>query len=186
MSDQHWTIVDNDGNVIEQAITAGSHPRFHGFDFDSETMTAHQCSAQGDPITQSWDGQAHEWADDPAKIDAMLHGLIDGAAGALRLRYITDVPGQQLTYERKEREARAFLEADDPDLAAFPFLAAEASATGVEAEEAAQTIVAAADLWSSIGAAIERTRISAKRAVTEAPDRAAKQAAAIVDWEALG
>jgi hypothetical protein len=121
---------------------------------------------------------------DTVAIDSALHARIDRAAGEVRCRFITDVAGQQLTYDRKEREARAWLAAEAPEIADYPFIAAEAAATGVEPGAAAAEIVAAADAWAGIGSAIEGLRIGAKRAVTAASTREAKEAAAAVDWEA--
>lgn len=83
---------------------------------------------------------------------------IDCAAGTARLRYITDVPGQQGTYLAKAAEADAFVAAggvgDVP-----PFIAAEAAATGMEPLAAAQFICATRDVWQGvIGPRIEQLR----------------------------
>lgn len=116
---------------------------------------------------------------------AKLLEKIDDEAGAVRCRFITEAPGQQLTYSRKEAEARAWVAASEPELGDYPFLAAEVGATGLSAGDAAAAIIAAADQWAQIGAAIEGARIAAKRAVSEAATVTDKIAAAAVDWEAV-
>lgn len=140
-------------------------------------------AADYDPELDRWDGAA--WVRDWSRLDADLHAKIDAEAGVARCWYITDVPGQQLTYQRKEDEARRWVAATEPAIADYPFLAAESAATQASADDAAAAIIAAADLWAAIGSAIEGARIGAKRAVTAAATRTEKEAAAAVDWEAV-
>lgn len=93
---------------------------------------------------------------------------IDKMAGAVRLRFITDVPGQQATYLRKAQEARNFAEANFNGTPP-PYIAAEATATGKSAQECAQNILFLSSLWEEqIGPAIEILRIAGKKAVSEA------------------
>ncbi|MCH8505068.1 MAG: hypothetical protein LAT50_12175 [Ectothiorhodospiraceae bacterium] len=92
-------------------------------------------------------------------------GAIDEAAGALRAKYITDVPGQPSTYERKERDARSVL-ADEPG--PHPWGEAEAEALDVSMTEAAQLILAQAEAWEQLGCMVERERMRHKRLVREA------------------
>lgn len=118
--------------------------------------------------------------------EARLHRIIDNDAGDFRTRFITDVPGQQQTYAEKEKEARAWTVESDP--ADFPFLSAEAAARGVTIAEVAALVIATADAWRNLGAAIEGARMGAKAGVSAARaavDWAAMDAAADVDWEAL-
>jgi hypothetical protein len=136
-----------------------------------------------DGAPRSWRGGV--WIADWSQVDARLHGRIDVEAGTVRTRFITDVPGQQLTYQRKEMEARAWIEAESPDPEDFPFLTAEAGATGTQAGVVAAQVLAAAASWGRIGSAIEGARIAAKRAVREATTLAAKEAAAAVDWDSM-
>lgn len=121
----------------------------------------------------------------PPVRDADLHAQIDLAAGAFRARFITDVPGQAQTYEAKAAEAAAWLTASDPDPADYPFLSAEAAASGLTVLAVAQTIAATTTEWRHLAAAIEGARMGAKRAVTAATTAETKRAAANVDWEAL-
>lgn len=184
MSEQNWAIIDTaTGAVLAQVITDGTHPGECGFDFDEAAMTAMMLDGQGDPASQSFaDGV---WADDPAKIDPPIHAKIDAEAGAVRLRYITDVPGQQLLYAHKESEARAYLAATDPDIADYPLIGADVQVTGATAAEVAQEIIGTAEAWTKIAALIEVARLGAKQAVSAAATREEKLAAAVVDWDAV-
>lgn len=88
---------------------------------------------------------------------------IDRAAGAARLRYITEVPGQQGVYLRKYDQARAYLEQPDAENVP-PYVQAEADAMGLTPAEAAQHIVAIAQQWDDVvSPAIERERLMGKR-----------------------
>lgn len=134
-------------------------------DFDPETYTA-------DPVTQTL-------TQDFTRFDAALHARIDEEAGEFRRRFITTVPGQEMTYLRKEAEARGW-----PG-GSHPMITAEAAARDMTEEDLAAEVIANADAWAAQGAAVEAARLGAKKAVTEATTRAAKEAAAEVDWEAL-
>lgn len=92
-------------------------------------------------------------------------GRIDVAAGQARLRYITSVPGQEATYQRKEQQARDWSAAG---FAGAPpsFIAAEALALQVPPEQVATEIIALADYWGDVkGPEIEATRRKWKVAV---------------------
>jgi hypothetical protein len=119
---------------------------------------------------------------DAARLDAELHAKIDREAGELRCRFITDIPGQALTYQRKESEARRFL-ADEPGT--FPMLAAEAAALDEPIEDVAARVLAKVEELAVLGGLIEGARIGAKVAVALAETAEAKRAAARVDWAAL-
>jgi len=117
-----------------------------------------------------------------ASLNAALHAEIDQRAGEFRCRFITDAPGQALTYLRKEDEARRLRSGG---LGPFPTIDAEAEATNVPVEELADRIVAQANAWVALGAKIEAARMAAKQAVSTAASEAAKREAAVVDWAAL-
>lgn len=123
-----------------------------------------------------------QWQLDATTLNTLLHARIDQEAGQFRGRFLTVAPGQEMTYLRKEEEARALLAGD---AGAYAFLDAEARATGRTVEQVAGLVVAQADFWLPLGAAIEGLRMGAKMAVTAATTRADKEAAAVVDWEAL-
>lgn len=107
---------------------------------------------------------------------------IDAAAESVRLRFLTAGAGQAMTYVRKEAEARAWT-ADN--VAETPFLAAEAAARGMTIAALAAEVIAMADQWTTIGAAIEGLRMGAKAQLLAAPTVGAMVAACQVDWSAI-
>lgn len=118
--------------------------------------------------THEWSAEARRWVAIPtlARLLADAHAAIDQAAGSARLRFITDVPGQQAVYLMKLQEARALLA--DP-VASAPHIVAEAAATGQLAAATAQAIVDRATLWNvALSPAIEGARLGAKAAVSAA------------------
>ena len=119
---------------------------------------------------------------DLAQLRAAAIARVDAAAGAVRAKFITVVPGQEMTYLVKEQEARAY--AGDPS--GFPFLAAEAAATGMTVEDVAALVIAQANAWRPIGAAIEGLRRGAAVAIAAATTPAAIAAAANVEWSQFG
>ncbi|MBB5987441.1 hypothetical protein [Sphingobium lignivorans] len=116
-----------------------------------------------------------------------LLAKIDQEAGAVRERFITVIPGQETTYKEKEGQARAWLTAADPDPEdpAYGMLAREAEECGISISEVAASSVAMADYWRPINERIEARRRGRKEAVKAATTVAAKEAAAIVDWESI-
>lgn len=92
---------------------------------------------------------------------------IDVAAGKARARYLTVAPGQEATYTAKYQQALAFIAADYPsDTAAYPWIAAESSATGLTPTQTADRIKATGDAWANmLGPAIEGARIGGKDAL---------------------
>jgi hypothetical protein len=89
---------------------------------------------------------------------------IDRVAGEVRMRYITDVPGQQAVYLTKLAEARALISA--PTSSPGPHLVAEAALLNTTPGALAITIAAAGDLWVGVlSPAIEASRIAGKAAV---------------------
>jgi len=105
---------------------------------------------------------------------------IDMAAGAARLSYITDVPGQQAVYMAKLDQARAHLAAleVDPGAPPPPYVLAEMSVTGLDHVAACQDIVATGTAWNEVlGPAIEQARRAGKIAVAAAETPEAVQLA---------
>jgi hypothetical protein len=113
---------------------------------------------------------------------------VDEAAGRARLRYITDVPGQQAVYMTKLQQAQAYAAAFALDAQApVPsYLAAEAAATGMTAVQVTDNILALAALWNDqAGPGIEGARMGGKAAVTAAADLEAVEAARVAAVQAL-
>ena len=79
-----------------------------------------------------------------------------------------------MVYQEKRREAEGALAAiagaggEPVDIAAFPLLAAELEVAGVGLQELAEAILAKAQSWTLAAAAIERTRLGAKRDIAAA------------------
>ena len=122
---------------------------------------------------------------DMAIVRAFYRARIDAAAGAERSKYITDVPGQAQTYQRKEDEARRWIEGDEaahPEL--YPFMIAEAGMRGVPIAQVRDEIMAQVNALAPLAAMIEAKRICAKRAVDAAEDIPGIADAAAVNWEA--
>ena len=92
---------------------------------------------------------------------------IKAQAGATRARYISTIPGQEMIYLAKEREAAAFLAGEPGD---YPFLSAEVGETGQTIEQVAQVVLNLATAWRAIGAGIEALRVRANAAVAAAED----------------
>ena len=143
----------------------------------------------------TWNPQAQTWEADAPAIASVLalrqvaaQAQIDDAAGRARLRYITDVPGQQATYQRKEQQAREWTGAGYPEPAPS-FIAAEAEALDTTPQAIAQQVIALADYWAYVkGPEIEASRIKHKAAVRSATSLEAVQAAldaAMAELEAL-
>lgn len=109
--------------------------------------------------------------------------VIDMGAGRFRMQFITDVPGQAQTYERKEAEARAWHEGADP--ADFPFIVAEAGLRGVSIQTVCDEVLAKVNELMPIAAAIEARRLFAKQAVTDASSIGAIVAASKVSWQSV-
>lgn len=97
------------------------------------------------------------------EVKQQAYNDIDAVAGSARLRYITDVPGQQAVYMVKLEQATQYLL--DPS-SVVPYIQAEADALQTTLQIAAQQIVDRANLWNNIvGPQIEGIRRKNKLAV---------------------
>lgn len=85
---------------------------------------------------------------------------VNAAAGAIRARFVTQIPAQEMLYLRKEAEARAWIADPAPDLADYPLLAAEIGVTAPTAAELAQIWLNLAQIWISVAAPLETARLS--------------------------
>ncbi len=112
------------------------------------------------------------------EVKAQARRLIDSQAEERRLVHITPGSGQALVYVEKQREAKAALaaladaEGKPVDPAWFPLIAAELGVTGNDLEAVAATVIATAEAWIAVAAAIESTRLRAKRDVDAAQSAA--------------
>lgn len=180
-----WAIVEiATDEIVAFPLTSGDHPRdTAGYaEWSEEDFSFHQLDREGDPASEVVDRDMWSWVEDAALIDARLHARIDAEVGEFRCKFITNIPGQEMTYLRKESEARDFIaEGAGP----WPVLSAQHDATGEPIADIAAAVVAQADAWLVLGAKIEAARMAAKQAVAAAETREAKEAAAVVDWKAL-
>jgi len=139
--------------------------------------------------------------DEPAQavdltaLQAAASVRIDAQAESLCNQVVTPGSAQMARYQRKEAQARGYLEAAaagllstdaDAVAAAYPAVIGEVGITADTAKGVAEAIVARANAWWEYGDAVERVRLAAKRAVEAATDPAGVQAAvAAVVWPAV-
>ena len=145
-------------------------PDFRGQTYWLDNGSQHMVRDAGEPLPP---GALPEPPLSRLKADACLK--IDIAAEAARMQFITPGEGQAWTYQRKEREAEAFIAASNPDAADYPVLAACIPGDGSDLATVAQTVLTARDAWLQVGAAIEGIRRAAKTQVEAAVDAAAIQ-----------
>lgn len=159
-------------NAIGQAYAALlAMPQWEGAQADANDDAPAPVAPAVLSGSQRWDGQAWQpLVPEKTLADEVASALdaVDFAAGRARLKYITSVPGQAETYQRKEQQARqwhaAAFEGPPPS-----FIAAEAEALGVHPLEVANEIIAMADFWSEIkGPQIEACRRKWKVAIEQA------------------
>ncbi|MFS8051572.1 hypothetical protein QD357_01975 [Rhizobium sp. BR 317] len=118
---------------------------------------------------------------DAAKV--ALKTQIDAAAEIERLKYITSGAGQAMTYSQKADEASRYLAATQPVAADYPLLSAEVGITAADIAGVAAIVDAAFKQWQTIGAAIEATRLGAKKTIEAATDVASVEAVvAAIAW----
>lgn len=101
---------------------------------------------------------------------AALIAEVNEAAEALRRRFLTAGSGQAMTYLRKEDEARRFY--PEGGAGDYPFLSAEAASTGAALADTAALVLAQANAWATLGAAIEGHRRGLIVAIEAAEDLA--------------
>ena len=139
---------------------------------------AAQVLSQPLPAGQEWTQTNNQWVASVSLQDAqsLASAQIDNAAGNARLRYITDVAGQQAVYIEKLQQSQDWVA--NPTGNPPPYVAAEATAMATDATTAANYIIATANAWGQqLSPAIEGARRAGKIAVGQAADNAAVAAA---------
>lgn len=173
-----WVIVNAATGELDR-IPAAFNPDHE----DMTGMTAIERDVPEDyPEHHDWMPTALDFVENLSRLDARLIQEIDAAAGAMRRSYITDVPGQQLVYQRKAEQAHQWNDALIKQDSDYPALMAEAAASGMTMAELVAEILASEAEWLAISDAIEAARMAGKRAVKAASTREAKEAAAQIDW----
>jgi hypothetical protein len=123
------------------------------------------------------------WNVDLGTARAAVCEAIDTAAERLRQTVLTPGAGQMAAYQAKEGQARALLVDPAPTEGDYPDIFNEIGITAASAGEVAMAVLAAAEKWRTYGRAVERVRLSAKKAVAETSDLAGLLAAReAVDW----
>lgn len=123
---------------------------------------------------------------DFSRLKDWLRGNVDREAGDLRAQYVTDVPGQAQTYEKKEAEARLWTDGDEtahPER--YPFMLTEAQVRAVPISQVRAEIMAQVNLLTPVAALIEAHRVAAKMAVSAATTIPEIMTAGTVDWQSL-
>lgn len=111
---------------------------------------------------------------------------IDAEVGAVRVQFITDVPGQAQTYEKKESEARLWTDGDEvtnPDR--YPFMLAEAQVRGIAIAQVRAEIMAQVNQLTPVAALMEAHRVNAKQNVLTAATLPDIIAAAVIPWQSI-
>ncbi|TNE38308.1 MAG: hypothetical protein EP345_17505 [Sphingomonadales bacterium] len=110
---------------------------------------------------------------------------IDAECAEIRKRFITDITGQDATYQFKLLEAKRWQSGDDP--ADYPYLGREAVKRGMALADLVAEVLATGALWiGTIDPELESSRVAAKKTVLAADATIpAILAAAAVDWEGL-
>lgn len=124
-------------------------------------------------------------ADEQIDLEALRAAMslsVDTSAETFRMQFLTAGMGQAMTYQRKEAEARAWL---DDNTIRTPFLEAEAAGCGITVEELVSVVIARADQWELIGALIEGERMGAKAKIAQGETFADIVRAGRIDWKAL-
>ncbi len=137
---------------------------FQGAYLGKVAKSANVVQVPSPPSTSNlkWDFLTNTWVRNYSIIDVALIAKndIDNIAGATRLRYITDVPGQQATYLVKKQQADTYL-LDNSIVG--PYLAVEAAIMNTSVLTTAQQIVSTYHSWNNyIGPKIEGIRLKAK------------------------
>lgn len=112
-------------------------------------------------------------------LKSALKASVDLQAEAERAKYITLGAGQAMTYQAKAAEAQRYIESSG--LGSFPLLEAEVGVTGETLADVAFVVLSMHGQWQTIGAQIERARLSAKAAINAAADEESARSVA-PDW----
>lgn len=165
-------------------------PETHGDSIpaDAVQVTPEQRAAllfgqtQGQLIVPDADGRP-VLADPPVptldEARAVAVARINFEAGAAREPHITVTAGQSATYLSKQIEAERYR---DRQGGPYPYLEAEAAATGSTVEDVAALVLATAEAWTALNARIEGVRRGALVAVERAADVAEVDAVFPIAW----
>lgn len=105
---------------------------------------------------------------------AMAVAQINKLIGEIRLKYITDLPGQESLYTRKYEMAVDYLSQDPApaDLSDYYLIEREVGITAATAQELCQIWLNMNALWEVIAGNLEEARLSTHKAINDASTRA--------------
>lgn len=110
-----------------------------------------------------------------AKDNAVV--TINKAIGEIRSRFVTVIPAQDMLYQAKEAEAKAYLTDPAPIASEYPFIHAEIGITGQDAWQVAQVYVNQALILRHTAAQLETVRLGHIAMVEAATEVGAVEAA---------
>lgn len=93
---------------------------------------------------------------------------INKECGDLRKKFVTSIPAQDMIYQAKEAEAKAFLSDSDADPMEYPMLSAEVGITGDSLFQVAQIIMHLSFMLRQVAAGLERVRLNGIKGIEEA------------------
>lgn len=180
-SDLHINIADTGEQWLPGLADARTHyirdgravpfpPRpgpWAAFDFASQAWV--------DPRT------AADLAAELAAAKALAVARINAASARLRAAWVTDIPGQDMLYLRKEAEAARWVSDPAPDLGRYPLIAAEIGITGQDGAQVAQVWLNMAAMWTAVAASLETARLGCI-ALAEAAGATEEALAAVDDF----
>jgi hypothetical protein len=183
---KHWVVQHADGSTSKHTTK--------GDDLAAEGIDAGVASAdcEREPTDDEvWDWRQMDWKSNLASLADRLCSTIDDERRSRASAHFTGGAAVALTYSRKSAEVRDYYQMGSRDLDAldttaaasrFPFLAAEAAASGEALGVVAARVRAAAAASDAALAHIDAKAIAAKAAVRAAGTASAARAAATVDW----
>jgi len=123
-----------------------------------------------------------------------LRKKVDDDAERERLRYITPGAGMAMTYQEKKDQAVAVIAMGETaanalasnGAAEFPTLSASVPVEASSLYAAAQLVISRYEAWAALSRLIETARMNGKKAISDASDAAAAQAAyEAITWPSL-
>lgn len=86
----------------------------------------------------------------------------------VRSQFVTVLPGQEMIYLNKEKEAAEYVAATDPDINDFPMIQSEVGVTAPTAYQVAQVWLYMGAQWRAVAASLERIRMVATNSINSA------------------
>ena len=178
----NWKYATADNSRIDVTVTSGGNAfpfTYAGPDDGAVAAAVAAYLAEHSPAIAAYSGPAL------STVRADLAARVDADAEQERLRYITPGAGMAMTYRDKFDQAQAVDQmgeaaantlTGEERIAQFPVLAAS---VGIEAETlwaCAQLVIEKYEQFAMIANGIERTRLAAKKSISDASDAATARA----------